>query len=423
MTNNNKETDSMSFSERTANALSKIASPMASFAKLPSISAIQEGLMSSIPITIAGSLFLILTMLSAVIPPLTQYMDSILNVYSMTLGFIGFYVAYAIAHSYGEKLGLDTKLSGLIGILAFFFICYDDVSAGMLSTSYFGSTGMFVAMVASIVSVRIYKFFIDRKIVIKLPDGVPPSVGNSFSSLIPVTVIITLAWFIRSILKIDLAVIVMNFFTPLLSGADSLGFYTLIMFLTLLLWSIGLNGPSMLAAITTPIVTNALACNAAAKVAGESMQYIWTSEFNYSYLWLCSIYPLLLLLVLSKSKTFMAVGIASIPSALFNIIEPVVFGLPLAMNAYLMIPFVISGTVGCALSYFLTMIGFVGKAFIDVPFVTPPFVAGFLISGDWKALIAQLITFVIGVIIYLPFFKIFEKKTLEEERNAENENS
>ena len=76
MTNNNKETDSMSFSERTANALSKIAGPMASFAKLPSISAIQEGLMSSIPITIAGSLFLILTMLSAVIPPLTQYMDA-----------------------------------------------------------------------------------------------------------------------------------------------------------------------------------------------------------------------------------------------------------------------------------------------------------------------------------------------------------
>ncbi len=411
----NSTKDRSGGSDRFADLIMRFAGPMARFAQLPSVSAIQEGLMASISITITGTLFLILAMVSTVVPFLSTYFDQILNVYNMTLGFLGFYMAYTIAHSYGEKLGLDLKMSGLIGILSFFFICF---KAGV-DTSYFGSNGMFVAIITGICSIRIYKFLTDHRIVIRLPEEVPPIVVTSFSSIIPVIAIIFTAWFIRSILNIDLSQIVMNFFTPLLSGADSLGFYTVIMFITLILWSVGLNGPSMLAAITTPIVTNALASNAAAMAAGEPLKFIWTSEFNYSYLWLSSIYPLLLLLSLSKSKAFKAVAFASIPAALFNIIEPVVFGLPLAMNIYFMVPFVISGTIGCALSYFMTMIGFVGKAFLDVPFVTPPFASGLIITGDWKTLIVQAICFAIGVLVYLPFFKVYERRELEKERESE----
>ncbi|MNI80181.1 Lichenan permease IIC component [compost metagenome] len=107
------------------------------------------------------------------------------------------------------------------------------------------------------------------------------------------------------------------------------------------------------------------------------------------------------------------------PAAMFNIIEPIIFGLPIAMNSYLMIPFVIAGTLGCAIPYILTLLGFIGRTFVDVPFATPAFISGILSTGDWKVLIVQVLVFVIGLGIYFPFFKMYEKNEIAKENEME----
>lgn len=402
----------------------KFSEYMGSFAALPSVSAIQDGLVSTTPVIVIGSLFLIFSLLgqplgtskTALIPFLSSVSVSLANVNSMTLGFIGLYCSFTIAHSYGEKLGLDPKNAGLTGLVAFLFICLTGPTKdNAISIQYFGASGIFVAMITSLISIRIYKLFVERNIVIKLPSSVPPSVGGAFLSLIPMGITVFLAWLIRSLLNFDLAGFLSTAFTHILTAADSLGVFMLVAFIIMVLWSVGLNGPSMLLGVVAPILMADLASNSAALVSGKPLEHIWTMTFMFSFIWMGNVYPILVMAIKSKLKSFKAVGIASAPAAMFNIIEPVTFGLPIATNGFLMLPFIISGTLGCFIAYFSAQIGFISKPFVDVPWATPPFISGFLSTGDWKVLIVQAAIFVIGYLINRPFFKAFEKNELEKE--------
>lgn len=416
--------------DRFTESVMKLSDPLARFSQIPAVAAVQNGLTTVMPVIIIGSLFLIVAIFGMpvlgnsgqpLVPLLVPYVPLLNSVNSMTLGFVGFYAALTISCSYGEQLGLNTKQCGLIGLLTFLFISFKGTTNGAISVEYFGALGLFVAMVTSLCSVKLYKFLLDRKIVIKLPESVPPNVGNAFTVLIPLFVIITISWLIRSVLNVNLPAFMSNFLTPLLSAADSFGVFTIIMLITMILWSVGLNGPALLSAITTPIVTASLASNAQDKLAGVPLTHIWTETFNFSYIWIASIYPLLFLMLFSRSKGYKAISIASIPAAMFNIIEPIVFGLPMAMNIYLMIPFIISGTLGCSVAYLLTDIGFISRTFAGVPWATPPFISGILSTGDWKVLIVQVIVFILGLVIYFPFFRMFENIERRKQSSTECE--
>lgn len=417
------------FTDKMTEKIMGIAGPLGKFGEMKAVQAIQIGLTATMPIIIIGSLFLVVALFgmpvigasgNALIPALEPYVTLLTNANSMTLGFVGFYVAFTVAHSYGEKLGLDSIQSGLIGLVAFFFITFVGPEEGMISVNYFGANGMFVAMISSLVSIKIYHIFVKKNITIRLPDSVPPNVGNAFASLLPMLAIVLISWGIRSLLNLNIPEIVSTFLAPLINGADSLPTFTLIGFLIVLLWSVGLNGPGMLSSIILPLTTSTIANNSAALINGQEPVNIFSQSFIFSYIWVASVYPILLLMLISKNKGFKALSIACIPSAIFNIIEPVMFGLPVVMNVYLMIPFIISGTLGSFISYLATSIGFVSKPIAEIPWATPPIVSGILnTGGDWKALIVQIVVFVLGVIIYIPFFRIFEKK---ENEKAELEN-
>ena len=58
---------------------------------------------------------------------------------------------------------------------------------------------------------------------------------------------------------------------------------------------------------------------------------------------------------------------------------------------------------------------------ISIPWTTPPLISGYLASiGSFRYVILQILLIVIGLIIYLPFFKAFDNKILEEEKAYEN---
>lgn len=416
----------------------KIAEPMGRFAEKPWVSALQGGMIAIMPIVIIGSLFMVLGALGQpwigdsgqpLLPFLAPYAGKILNVFRFTMNFLGLYAAVTIAMSYAEKLDVDPKAAGLLSLATFFLMTQSGTSitgvvkdaAGAdvafsvagIPVSSFSASGLFTAIIVGLLSVRIYKFIVDKKITIRMPDSVPPNIGNAFTSLIPYAVVLTIAWVIRTMLGFDLATWVTTLLLPIFNAADNIVMYTIRMTLGNLLWSAGLHGDNMLNPVIAPFLTQWVADNAAALEAGKVLPHIWTGQLERMNGWTATVWPLLILLFQSKVPHHRTFAFAALPAAVFTIIEPVMFGLPLALNPMLIIPFLLSTVVSSIFTYGAVLVGFVGKFFAALPWATPPFILGPAASGDWKWIIVIAINVVIGYVIFLPFFKVYEKKELE----------
>ncbi|AUT06791.1 Putative permease IIC component YwbA [Streptococcus parauberis] len=158
-------------------------------------------------------------------------------------------------------------------------------------------------------------------------------------------------------------------------------------------------------------------------VKGTELPHIMTSQgLDRMTNWTACVWPLILLMVTSKVKYLKTLGWACLPSAIFTIVEPVIFGLPLALNPFLIIPFILTGIVTAIVSYGTFALGFISRFYTTLPWATPPFILGPLGTGDWKSEILVVVSFLIGLIIYYPFFKQFEKHELAKE-NREIENN
>lgn len=424
---------SKNFNQWIEEKSTKIAGPLTKIANVPAISAIQDGLVAITPVIIIGSLFLILGILSQplvgdsgkpILGFLSDYSNKFFFVNDITMGFLALYAAITISMGYGEKLKENTKTCGLLGLITFLLININVVEEGTITVKYFGATGLFVAIIVALVSVKLYKFLIVKKIMIKLPDSVPPNVGNAFASLIPFFLIFSLAWLIRSVLGFDFAGWFETLLLPFITAADNVWVYTGKMLLDFGLWGVGLHGGNMLSPIFTPFVTMWTAENATAVAAGQVPPHVWVEGMDRMMGWVATVWPLLLLLFRSKVKHHRVFAIACIPAAIFGIVEPVIFGLPLALNPFLLVPYMIIIGVTSFFSYLAIQVGLVAKFFVSLPWATPAPLLGFLASGgSFTPILLIIVNFTVGYFIFLPFFRIYERKELEkqEERIAQSE--
>lgn len=430
--------ENKSFFDKISDYTMRIAEPMAKFADIPWISALQQGMVAIMPIIIIGSIFLVLSVTAlpwiatsagaeptVLLPFLTPYAGSFLLIFNLTMGFLGLYAAVAIAMSYAKKLGMSEKPAALLGLVTFLLITTNSTSlsgtvadaagtaipfsVGGISVSSFGASGLFTAIIVGLLSVRLYKAVVDSGIVVKMPDGVPPMIADSFTALIPYAVVFTAAWLIRTVFGFDMVTWITSLVAPLFKAADNIFMYTFTYFLQSLFWAMGIHGDNMLSPITSPFTTMTIAANAEAMSLGQTLPYIWTQQLTRMHGWTASVWPLFIFMFTTKLPGKKALGITALPAGIFTIIEPVMFGLPLALNPILMIPFLLSSVVGAAFTYFVTMIGLVDKFFAALPWATPPFLLGPAASGDWKWIIVIALNVVIGYFIYLPFWKVYEK--------------
>lgn len=417
-----------SLMDKFTDVIMKFAGPLNKFAKFPAIQAIQNGLSGVMPIIIIGSFSLIIYLLGTdyiggvvLVPFLSNYTDQLSVINTLTMSMLSIYASISIPMCYAEQLGLDVKTCGLLGLVVFFTFFYNGTVDGMLDVTPMSATGLFPVMVSTLVAVRIYKFFIDRNITIKLPDSVPPAIGNAFTSLIPYAVVIVICWFIRTMLNFDAVTFLTTFLTPYISAADNLGMYVLDRTVSAVLWSVGLHGDNMW---TTPIFQSFQLIwtdeNAAALAAGEELPHVWTyCGVDRISTWPGTVWPLILLMITSRVDYLRKLGWACLPSAIFTIVEPVIFGLPLALNAYLMLPFIVISIIVAIFSYTMISSGFVSKFYASLPWATPPFILGPLGTGDWKTLLITGGAFLIGLVIYYPFWRMYENSILKEQEEKE----
>lgn len=124
------------------------------------------------------------------------------------------------------------------------------------------------------------------------------------------------------------------------------------------------------------------------------------------------------MLFLAKSDQFKALGKLAIGPGIFNINEPLIFGIPIVLNPIMIIPFVLSPLIFVTLAYFAMSSGIVPVTNgVNIPWTTPPVIAGFLLSG-WRGAVFQVVEIAVSFVLYYPFFKVADRQALKAEEEA-----
>ncbi|WP_257098617.1 EAL domain-containing protein [Pseudovibrio flavus] len=109
-------------------------------------------------------------------------------------------------------------------------------------------------------------------------------------------------------------------------------------------------------------------------------------------------------LLSSHRKAFHGVAKASLPFSVFNINEPIVYGMPIVFNPLLFIPFLFVPLINFTIAYWLTYVGFIPPIVNDINWMTPPLYNVWLgTGGSMLACVVQLALIVLGVFVYRPF--------------------
>jgi PTS system cellobiose-specific IIC component len=282
-----------------------------------------------------------------------------------------------------------------------------------------GGGGMFVAIVMAIFAVEVLRFIKERKLIIKMPDGVPDSVARSFEALIPAAFIIPVIWAVRDILGFDIQHFVMGLFQPLVLAGNSLaGILTPIIIITLL-WATGIHGDSVVGTVARPVWLVLLDQNIAAAAAGQPIPNIAPEPFFQWFVWIGgsgATIGLVFLMLRSRSPYLKSIGKATLLPGICNINEPVIFGVPVMLNPLLFVPFLLGPVAIGVLTYFAMQLGLVTKPYILVPWTLPAPIGAYLATGgDWRAIVLVLVNIAIVTVLYYPFFKAYERKMLQEE--------
>lgn len=399
--------------------------------------AIRQGIVATLPLTIVGSFFVILLNL-----PITGYAEfiepykAIVDVpFRFTVGILALYATYGMGAALAKSYDLDEVGGGLLATVGFLISTVVPVqvtesvegviaSGRYLNIASLSSSSLFGAIVASIISIEIYRIMKEKKITIKMPEGVPPEVSNSFAALLPALVIILLFWVLRHFLNFDISALLSKLLMPLkdvLAGNSLIG-GLITVFLITFFWALGIHGPAIMGPVIRPIWDVSIAENMTEftnGVVASNLPNIFTEQFLQWFVWIGGAGTTLALVVLfltSKSKYLKSLGRLSLLPGLFNINEPIIFGAPIVMNPVLAIPFILAPLVLTTLSYFLTITGVIPLMMARLPFTMPSPVAA-VMSTNWNLMagVLVIINFIIALVIYYPFFKMFEKQQLSKE--------
>lgn len=259
-----------------------------------------------------------------------------------------------------------------------------------------------------------------------MPDGVPPAVAQSFNSLIPeslvviVFAVITFAYvqiFHQGITDLVQAVISQ----PLQAAMESWIGCFVIQFVTQFLWFFGLHGQNIVASVTSPPMIAAIQQNMAAFAAHKAVPNIVTNPWIGMYTLFGgtgAILPFLIaIFIASKRKEYRDVAKLGLLPSIFNVSEPIMFGIPIVMNPYFVIPFIFVPLINLAIAYPLTLLGVVAKSVVIPAWTIPPILTTWVTTaGDIPATILSLLLFILDIFLYLPFVLASNKGAKLEEK-------
>lgn len=392
------------------------------------------GMMATLPITVVGSFALLLVVVP--LGPISTFIQNsglskVFNtVYTYTMGLLAVYMVFFIAKNLANQYlkNDDGMTAAAIAFLSFLIVTplgetADEVTA--IPTTWLGAQGAFTAIIVASVSVAIYRYCKVHHLTIKMPEGVPPMVSESFEPIFVSMIIVAFAFLVRVGFGYTPYGSFVNFFDQTIGAfiikiGLSLPTIFLLYFAANLLWFFGIH-PNTVYSAFVPLQMTLVLTNIADAQAGRPLTYLTltlVSLFasfggNGNTIGLC------LSMFTAKSERYKKMlKLAFIPN-LFNINEPLIFGMPVMLNPIFFIPMVfcnvVMGLIGLAATHIFTFT--YNPAMSLLPWTTPFFVKAFM-AGGISLLIMVLILLAVNTLMYYPFFKIADKKAYEEEQLA-----
>lgn len=429
----------MAVFDKIQNIMDKTIAPVASkVADSKMLDALMGGMMCTLPMTLGVSVIAIL--INFPIPGFSDWVvssglmatgNSILTV---TMNMMGIYISFFIGLRWGKVCGLSGYTGGIVSGAVFLAFMpqqsFEDIPmASFINTSYMGSNGIFVAILLGLIVPKVTAILMS-KLEIKLPDMVPPMVADSLSPMFAAIVLFTAVWFAKWGLSFTPWGNLFDMINTLIGapvtmvGASPLA-YIIVCSLQSIFWFFGVH-PNVMLNFYAPVIMACSAANTEAIIAGEALPYgAWAVvALGTAIGGQANALGISISLLFTKSERFKAIrGIALVPS-LFNISEPLMFGLPVVLNPTYFIPFVLNIPVCAIVVQALYALG-LGAAFnptIQLPWVLPQPVIAFM-QGGIGCLVISVAVLAVSVLMYTPFTLMADRQALREEQAALEESA
>ena len=431
----------------------KLSTPMARLAEQRHLRAIRDGIISTLPIIIVSSMFLVIAFMPNQMPAtwgISQFIKAnigkILLPYRMGMYILTLYAVFGIGYSLSRSYDLDGLSGGILAELAFLLTIVPTAIPGPnaavaelaassadldqfltslpsgwhISMGNLGSAGLFVGILAAFFAVEVYRWTQKSNFKISMPPQVPSSVARSFEALTPTAIVLIAVATLTMWCGVDVHSFMAKAVAPLISGTDTLGAVIGICLLGMFFWSFGIHGWSIVGSLARPMWVTLLDANTAAYAEGLAIPHIAAEPFYQWFIMIggsgCTIGLAILFLMKSKSAYGKALGKTAILPSIFNINEPMIFGAPIVLNPVLIIPFLITPIVCAIIGWAATAAGLVNRVVAIAPWTLPGPIGAYLATGcDWRAAVLNIILIILSVCIYYPFFRMYDNTLLAEE--------
>ena len=413
------------------------------------MSSIKNGFTDLMPVIITGSFC---TLISNVVLSVNPGYLSVANIPGMawlnvltpiftaanygTMNMLAIGICILIAMHLAETYGNHDRVVPIVALASFISLCStsttvkdaagaDIVVNNVLPSTVTNAQGLFVAMLTSIFSTMLFcKLVASGKLEIKLPESVPSNVARSFSVLFPaalsILAISAFGFAFKMLTGMTLFDAIKTFLQAPLQGVMTglPGYLAYVMFANIL-WMFGIHGTQTLSAVASPILLSAFAENEAAYLANQPIPNIICTPFASMYNTLTGAGitggMIIAIMLFSKREDYRQIAKLSIPCGIFNINEPMTFGIPIVLNPMFAVPFLLAPVLGATIGYFLTKIGFCGRGVVNAPWTTPPIIAAFLdTGGSVGAALTQVLILAVSTLLYTPFIIAANSQTGEE---------
>ncbi|MBC1292459.1 PTS cellobiose transporter subunit IIC [Listeria booriae] len=361
------------------------------------------------------------------------------NAQSATMSIMTVFVVFGIGYALSNYYKVEAIYGGAIALASFliltpFFFNSEkgELITGALSLDRLGAKGMFIGMITAFVAAELYRFFVGRNWTIKMPPGVPPAVAKSFAALIPailtLSIFLLINIFVQALFNTNLHDVIYTTIQKPLVGLGSGIVPTLIaLFFVQVLWFFGLHGQIIVNSVMDPIWNTLMLENLDAYKAGLPLPHIITKPFMEVFTVGLGGSGMTLAVVITlaffmKSKQSKEIGRLALGPGLFNVNEPILFGMPIVLNATILIPWILAPLVVTLFNYLVMAAGIVPPPTgVAVPWTVPIIINGILATNSWLGGALQVVDFFIVFLIWYPFLKLVDRSNLARENEATQE--
>ncbi|AEF81588.1 PTS transporter subunit EIIC [Leadbettera azotonutricia] len=398
------------------------------------LSIIRTALTLSLPVVIAGAAAVLINNF-----PVPIYQELMLRIFGEgwrtfggtiwngTLAVLSPVMAFSIGYSIVERWNLKNPqdavhpvISGLLSFCCLLLLTESSALDWAIPYNWVGVNGLFLGIVVSIISSELFlRFYRIRRLRLNfISEDAGITITYVFAALVPsmltFSVFSFLKIFMTSLGYQDIhALIYRAISLPFKDMGNTLPTALLYNLARNLLWFFGIHGANALEPVMTELYIPAMEANQAAIALGEKAPFIFTKTFFDTYISMGgagnTLSLLIALFAVRGQNSNRRIAQISLFPAIFNINEPLLFGIPIVLNPIYFIPFIASPLVLTVISWGAVRLGILPVSGDAAEWTTPMLISGYVASGSIAGSLMQLFNLAVGFCIYLPFVHLAER--------------